>query len=177
MFEGDLARPQRRDDIVGQPGQCQTAADMGLALPEGQRDLGQAGAAPLHGAIFDDLVGGGHRFDQVIGARGPDRRFLRVFGDLHRDGGEQPLGRELPDGAEPAAARNDADAAARLAQPGQIVDKAMGADTVRKPLDMAVLHMAARVDCVFQRSRAVIPLDRGQQFHGIVGTYSMNLGR
>jgi hypothetical protein len=34
-----------------------------------------------------------------------------------------------------------------------------------------------RLSCVFQRSRAVIPLDRGQQFHGIVGTYSMNLGR
>ncbi|MBL4559282.1 MAG: hypothetical protein JKP98_26275 [Rhodobacteraceae bacterium] len=33
-----------------------------------------------------------------------------------------------------------------LAQPGQIVDKAMGADAVRKPVDMAVLHLAARVD-------------------------------
>jgi hypothetical protein len=34
-----------------------------------------------------------------------------------------------------------------------------------------------RLSCVFQRSWAVIPLDRGQQFHGIVGTYSMNLAK
>ncbi len=130
--EGNLIRFERSQNLIRQVGQFETAIDMRLAHPEGQRDGGHRNAIRRHRPILADFIRRVQAFAQVVLRGRPRFGHHLVAGHLDRDMMEPIILLQKSQCAQTTTTCHDTNTAIQSSQASKVLDQALFADVLRQ---------------------------------------------